>query len=227
MDNNILKILKIYNVNIDFAYLSELISSFNLSKDSHFIMYDLAENKFVYFTPSINNILDNIPHKYLNTGYQYLKKICHPLDFDELIKEIVNLVYSAENEKNMITKSLNGGHVLRAKNKYGEWQKRKVHLIYLKECNNKLFKVLFGFIDEVPAYPNKETNGVTSREKQIFQFLSTGYSAKMIADKLGISETTVITHRKNLIQKLHVKNTAELIKKGYEMDLLNLITNSN
>jgi DNA-binding NarL/FixJ family response regulator len=187
----------------------------------------LAENKFVYSTSSKNKILGDIPHKYLNKGYQYLKKICHPLDFADLIKEIVNLVYSAENEKNMITKSMNGGHVLRAKNKNGEWQKRKVHLIYIKECNSKLSKVLFGFIDKDAAYPNKETNGITSREKQIFQFLSTGYSSKMIADKLCIGETTVITHRKNMIQKLKVKNTAELIKKGYEMDILNLISNSN
>ena len=34
----------------------------------------------------------------------------------------------------------------------------------------------------------------------------------IIATKLNISETTAISHRKNLMQKLHVKNTAELIK---------------
>lgn len=220
MDNNVLKILQTHNINIDFAYLSELISSFKLSKDYNFIMYDLVENKIVCFTPSKNKILGDIPSKYLNKGFQYMKIICHPLDFADLLKEIVNLVYSAEKEKNMISKSVNGGHVIRAKNKYGEWQKRKVHLIYLKESNSKLFKVLFGFIDEDTAYPNKETKKITSREKQIFQFLSTGYSAKMIADKLCISETTVITHRKNLIQKLQVKNSAELIKRGFELNIL-------
>lgn len=53
---------------------------------------------------------------------------------------------------------------------------------------------------------------VTTREHEVLQLISDGDSAKMIADKLHISETTAITHRKNLIRKLKVKNTAQLIK---------------
>ncbi|MEX2566053.1 MAG: LuxR C-terminal-related transcriptional regulator [Cyclobacteriaceae bacterium] len=53
---------------------------------------------------------------------------------------------------------------------------------------------------------------VSCREMQVLKLIASGYSAKQIADKLYISEHTAINHRKNLIEKFNVKNTAELIK---------------
>jgi DNA-binding NarL/FixJ family response regulator len=62
--------------------------------------------------------------------------------------------------------------------------------------------------------------GITYREIEVLQLLSDGDSSKMIAHKLHICETTAITHRKNLIKKLNVRNTAHLIKVAI---LLNII----
>jgi len=56
---------------------------------------------------------------------------------------------------------------------------------------------------------------ITLREKEVLLLLSNGDSSKIIAQKLNISETTAITHRKNLIHKFQVKNTAHLIKVAY------------
>jgi DNA-binding CsgD family transcriptional regulator len=53
---------------------------------------------------------------------------------------------------------------------------------------------------------------ITEREKEVLRLVSKGYSDKQIADQLFISNHTAISHRKNLIQKFGVKNTAELIK---------------
>jgi DNA-binding CsgD family transcriptional regulator len=47
-----------------------------------------------------------------------------------------------------------------------------------------------------------------------------GQIAKEIASKLNISPNTVITHRKNLISKFNVRNTAQLIKKASQMMLI-------
>ena len=52
---------------------------------------------------------------------------------------------------------------------------------------------------------------ITPRELEVLQLIAHGYSAKQIADKLYISIHTAINHRKNLIEKFNVKNTAELI----------------
>ena len=47
----------------------------------------------------------------------------------------------------------------------------------------------------------------------VFILLEKGYCAKEIAKSLFISETTVITHKKNLKEKFQAKNTVELISK--------------
>lgn len=41
-----------------------------------------------------------------------------------------------------------------------------------------------------------------------------------IAQKLFISPTTVISHRKSLLRKLDAKNTAGLVKAAYEFGLI-------
>ena len=53
---------------------------------------------------------------------------------------------------------------------------------------------------------------ITQREKEVLKLVADGFSAKEVAHKLFISIHTAINHRKNLIAKFHVKNTAELIK---------------
>ena len=56
------------------------------------------------------------------------------------------------------------------------------------------------------------TNGMFStREKEIIQLLASGRKTKEIAQALFISPNTVSTHRKNMLRKHRVKNTAELI----------------
>jgi DNA-binding CsgD family transcriptional regulator len=61
---------------------------------------------------------------------------------------------------------------------------------------------------------------LTRRELEIINLLVKGMCAKEIAHKLFISETTVITHKKNLKKKFNVRNTAELIGQAF---LLNSI----
>ena len=54
---------------------------------------------------------------------------------------------------------------------------------------------------------------LTKREVEVLDLLVKGLCAKEIADSLYISETTVITHKKNLKKKYNVRNTVELISK--------------
>jgi DNA-binding NarL/FixJ family response regulator len=49
------------------------------------------------------------------------------------------------------------------------------------------------------------------REREVLNLLSQGKSSKEIADTLFITERTVESHRKNMIEKGKVKNTVELI----------------
>jgi DNA-binding NarL/FixJ family response regulator len=52
---------------------------------------------------------------------------------------------------------------------------------------------------------------LTDREKEVLQLLAEGRSNKEAAAALGVGVSTVETHRANLMQKLNLRNTAEIV----------------
>ncbi|MBS1610351.1 MAG: response regulator transcription factor [Bacteroidetes bacterium] len=58
---------------------------------------------------------------------------------------------------------------------------------------------------------------ITRREKEILQLIAEGLTNNEIAEKLFISIPTVNTHRKSLLEKFDVKNTALLIGKAIRL----------
>jgi DNA-binding NarL/FixJ family response regulator len=61
---------------------------------------------------------------------------------------------------------------------------------------------------------------LTAREKEILGLIAEGYTNPEIAEKIFLSSFTVDSHRKNLLAKLNVKNTAMLIRFSIENKLL-------
>ncbi len=61
---------------------------------------------------------------------------------------------------------------------------------------------------------------LTRRETEILRLIVDELTTEEIAEKLFISPTTVISHRKSLLRKLNAKNTAGLVKNAYEFRLL-------
>jgi DNA-binding NarL/FixJ family response regulator len=52
---------------------------------------------------------------------------------------------------------------------------------------------------------------LTDREKEVLQLLAEGRSNKEVATQLNIGLSTIETHRANLMQKLNLHNTAEIV----------------
>ena len=69
---------------------------------------------------------------------------------------------------------------------------------------------------------NTTSSHLTTREQEILRLVAYEFSSKEIASKLFISNYTVITHRQNLMLKLQVKNTAGLVRKGFEVGVLEM-----
>jgi DNA-binding NarL/FixJ family response regulator len=61
---------------------------------------------------------------------------------------------------------------------------------------------------------------LSSREKEILGLIAEGYTNPQIAEKIFLSQFTVDSHRKNLLAKLNVKNTASLIRLAIEQKLI-------
>ena len=76
---------------------------------------------------------------------------------------------------------------------------------------------------EVAASLRKVQQGspiITRREKEILLLVAEGLTNAEIARKLFISVPTVNTHRKSLLSKFHVNNTASLIRQAAKQDII-------
>jgi len=61
---------------------------------------------------------------------------------------------------------------------------------------------------------------LTQREKEVLELIAEGYTNPQIAEKIFLSPFTVDSHRKNILAKLGVKNTASLIRLAVEKKLI-------
>lgn len=52
---------------------------------------------------------------------------------------------------------------------------------------------------------------LTSRESEIIQLISQGYSNQQMAEKLNISKYTIDSHTSNIYRKLQVKNRSHAL----------------
>lgn len=63
---------------------------------------------------------------------------------------------------------------------------------------------------------------ITAQEKRVLELVSYGYSSVEIANTLGVSAHTVESHRKSLLNKMEAKNTAELMRKAFQLRVLGI-----
>lgn len=60
---------------------------------------------------------------------------------------------------------------------------------------------------------NQLAEKLSDRELEVIQLLADGNSAKMIAERMFLSQNTILTHLKRIYQKLEVHSAIEAIKK--------------
>lgn len=65
-------------------------------------------------------------------------------------------------------------------------------------------------------------SGLSSREMEVLECLSKGFTTLQIASELYISENTVKTHVRHILEKLEASNRAEAVSKAVQMGLIGL-----
>lgn len=63
-------------------------------------------------------------------------------------------------------------------------------------------------------------NTISQREQQVLTLIAFELTSKEIAQELYISANTVNTHKRNLREKLDVKNLAGMVRRGFELGFL-------
>lgn len=75
-----------------------------------------------------------------------------------------------------------------------------------------------------PVLPprKRRPEALTIREQEILELIWTGFKNKEIAQRLKISVKTVEAHRANMMKKIRVSNTAQLLKAAIQGKMLKL-----
>ena len=143
--------------------------------------------------------------KKLHPGIRILVLSMH--DDAKHIKEILNkgadgyiLKNTGKRELVQAINDLHGG-----KNYYGQEVTNALVMDHVKE--------------EKPEKKVNEIN-LSTREKEVVKLICDEKTMTEISVELGLSEHTIRTHRKNLLRKLNVKNTAGLVKYAFENQLV-------
>jgi DNA-binding CsgD family transcriptional regulator len=211
--NEILCLFKGYTI----EPLDHLINYYSKNESSSWFVFDLTTDRCQYICPSMTNITGFESEEYINKGVVYfLNNVFHPDDHSGIISNFVPYVLYSGNNKLYTKKDKENYFSFRIKHKDKYWQ--RVNGICAKAFKTKksVPDYLIGFIKKGQGKFIEQSyrTSITIREKEVLQLVGNGYSSKIIADRLNISETTAISHRKNLIQKFDVSNTAELIKEA-------------
>jgi DNA-binding NarL/FixJ family response regulator len=90
-------------------------------------------------------------------------------------------------------------------------------MYYSNEVATKLIEV----VKKDPIKSLWTEEGLTRRELEILRMIAMEMTNDEISKKLNIGKRTVDSHRQNLLNKLHAKNTVGLIKAAYKLKLIN------
>ena len=178
--------------NADFVLLSEALSSSELVNQAKFYQPDLIIIDYTSVNFSLES-LQQIVKKYPNTKF---------LAITDLQSNIT------------IAKAMNTGvtsHLLKDCD-----QDEIVEAIYKTAIGETFMcgKIASAVLEDKSSTANDYTCeglNISEREMEIIKLIAEGYSNKEVADKLFLSTHTVTTHRKNIMNKLGLNNTAGLV----------------
>ena len=88
--------------------------------------------------------------------------------------------------------------------------------------SHKVVKKLMEFPEKEAKITDARYEALTPREQQVMRLLAEGISIKEIAERLFISPKTVENHRSNIMSKLELHSTIELIRYAARLGLIDL-----
>ncbi len=121
-----------------------------------------------------------------NDNYINVVQNTTPLEFDSDEKPIIGLAHYTVLDSKIKLDITATAKLLNENNEY--------ETVYFNNFSQKLL-----------------TNGISNRERDIIRLLVLSYSSKEIGERLNISSNTVDTHRRNILKKLNISSTGELI----------------
>ncbi|MGK7397235.1 MAG: LuxR C-terminal-related transcriptional regulator [Candidatus Cyclobacteriaceae bacterium M3_2C_046] len=240
-DQLILDLIKNYRHDV-YLQPQELLPIFKNTRNIAVIWYSFQLNKVIFISHSISKLTGYTPNNFSQHGLKFIDTMIHPDDYNHYYGNFLASKSSLKHRNFSYFNFLNASNQYRFKTKSCEWVWLELSQMIIRYDYQKSMDQILGVLqpvnhvahhkkyiykfpggtsvgqvlDNLPTSPHAQSISieVSEREKEVLDLISQGFSSKEVADKLNISNHTAITHRKNLITKFKVKNTAELIKEA-------------
>ncbi len=180
------------NENVDFVLLTEALSTSDLLNQSKFYKPDLIIIDYTSVNYSLEG-LQQIVKKYPKAKLLAITE----LQSNEIISKGLKIGVTSH-----LLKDCDQDEIIEAIYKTAKGEKFICGKIANAVLNEKAATV--------SEYSCQGMN-ISDREMEIITLIAEGYSNKEVADKLFLSTHTITTHRKNIMNKLGVNNTAGLV----------------
>ena len=99
---------------------------------------------------------------------------------------------------------------------------RNGYEFYAKTITNIILSSYLSDDDiDIKEKENRQKN-LSNREMEVFKLFAEGHSNREIAEKLFISVRTVETHKNNIMKKINIKTTVDLVKFAIKNNIIEL-----
>lgn len=230
---------KSYNL-IDLPQFRSLTSFF----PSIVCIIDIISKEYLYVSNNLFNILGYSQEDFYKDGFLKTVKIFPTNQLEIVLEKIFPLMFEAfeEHSKTNTVDDLKISYCTLVNHNEG-YQRWYLHQITVltKDENNKAH-ILVKQVTDINHYKTddniiftvekKDAKGVyhnifkksfmssdieqmlSEREIEVLHLMGQGYTSKQIADSLFVSEHTIYKHRKNMLKKMSVKRSGDLLKKA-------------
>lgn len=201
--------------------ISKILDTDNHSKNLIIAIYLLEQNCFFYYNKEFEKILGNKLDQFYEQGWDFwFANMCQKESL--MAKKRINGFLAIPLDRKLLVLSYHmydgEGNRICVKHEMVLHKKAASTFIinYLFDISEKerIENCLSGTNGNNDIEHATITKPISPREEQVLKLIADGYSSKQIANRLFISNHTAISHRKNLIEKFQVKNTAQLIRKA-------------
>lgn len=232
-------------VNIDFTELNKL----HLNSPTIVFIFNHKTMSYDFFSENIKEIMGYENEDFKNGGLEFAMSLVHPDHAKIYNRHVLPIMFKyymtyAFKGKN---KDLRFSYTFKIKKKNGEYMWALHHMNAIK-TNRLGFPVhtLLNMVDVTSIKTDDKINLTVSlkeddehfkpiysrifstqnsfsfsdRELEILELIAQGKTSEEISKSLAISKHTVITHRRNMLEKSKVKNSSELIQLAYRQNMI-------
>ena len=202
----------------------------------------------LHLSPSFEGITGYACEKFRTEGLKFWFSVIHPADVQGVIQTITKAHAELVRDNSLAAEPLQLEYRIKHKDGKVVWIRELKHIVSYrdgkkdhilgcfrdittdKEADGLVIQELLtkekgihGLLEVAVSYQGgngKSSVRISAREKDVLRLVAAGYSSKQIAAELSISENTVETHRRHLLEKFKVNNSTALVKEAHRLLLL-------